>query len=127
MHPRSLPRPRTAGKNRTTPEGRAIARIEGNTQGLKPSQIKALSRLLTRRYPQRGGYTTEQARELAALSRSTGRQIGLLINRQGRPAMVLVGDTSSILIPELARSREGAGRLRGLRFLHTHQLSLIHI
>lgn len=34
--------------------------------------------------------------------------------------MVLVGDTSSILIPELPRSREGAGRLRGLRFLHTH-------
>ncbi|MDL2267762.1 GTPase HflX [Desulfovibrio sp. OttesenSCG-928-G15] len=33
---------------------------------------------------------------------------------------VLVGSTSSILIPELPRSREGAGRLRGLRFLHTH-------
>lgn len=82
--------------------------------------MKALSRLLTRRYPSKGGYTIEQARELAALSRSTGRQIGLLINRQGRPDMVLVGDTSSILIPELPRSREGAGRLRGLRFLHTH-------
>lgn len=34
--------------------------------------------------------------------------------------MVLVGDTSGLLIPELPRSREGAGRLRGLRFLHTH-------
>ena len=34
--------------------------------------------------------------------------------------MVLVGDTGSILIPELPRSRTGAGRLRGLRFLHTH-------
>ena len=34
--------------------------------------------------------------------------------------MVLVGDTTSVLIPELPRSREGAGRLRGLRFLHTH-------
>ena len=34
--------------------------------------------------------------------------------------MVLVGDTTSILIPELPRSRESAGRLRGLRFLHTH-------
>jgi GTP-binding protein HflX len=54
------------------------------------------------------------------LSRSTGRQIGLLIDRQGRPFKVLVGDTASILIPELPRSREGAGRLRGLRFLHTH-------
>lgn len=34
--------------------------------------------------------------------------------------MLLVGDTTSILIPELPRAREGAGRLRGLRFLHTH-------
>lgn len=32
----------------------------------------------------------------------------------------MLGDTSGILIPELPRSREGAGRLRGLRFLHTH-------
>ena len=97
-----------------------IAKLEGNTQGLKPSQIKALQRLYTRRYTGRGGFSTEQARELASLSRSTGRQIGLLISRQGRPSMVLVGDTSGILIPELPRSREGAGRLRGLRFLHTH-------
>ncbi|MDR2668735.1 MAG: GTPase HflX [Desulfovibrio sp.] len=52
-----------------------------------------------------------------------GRQIGLLIDRQGRPQMVLVGDFASILIPELPRSREGAGRLRGLRFLHTHLTS----
>lgn len=82
--------------------------------------MKALSRLFTRRYPAQGGYTTEQARELAALSRSINRQLGLLINRQGRAFKVLVGDTSSIMIPELPRSREGAGRLRGLRFLHTH-------
>jgi GTP-binding protein HflX len=34
--------------------------------------------------------------------------------------MVLAGDFSGIVIPELPRSREGAGRLRGLRFLHTH-------
>jgi GTP-binding protein HflX len=48
------------------------------------------------------------------------RQIGLLIDRQGRPFMVVVGDASRILIPELPRAREGAGRLRGLRLLVTH-------
>jgi len=85
--------------------------------------MKALSRLFTRRYPAQGGYTVEQARELAALSHFIGRQVGLLINRQGRAAMVLVGDATSILIPELPRAREGAGRLRGLRFLHTHLTS----
>ncbi|MBG3876873.1 GTPase HflX, partial [Desulfovibrio oxamicus] len=67
-----------------------------------------------------GGYSHEQARELAALSRSVGRQVAVLIDRQGRVAMVLVGDTGAITIPELPRARTGTGRLRGLRLLHTH-------
>ena len=82
--------------------------------------MKAVSRLANRRYPNEGGYSTDQARELAALSRLLGKQIGLLIDRQGRPDLVLVGETNAIFIPELPRSRTGAGRLRGLRLLHTH-------
>ncbi len=34
--------------------------------------------------------------------------------------MVIVGDPASIFIPELERSRQASGRLRGLRLLHTH-------
>lgn len=79
-----------------------------------------MERLLTRRYPGQGGYTLEQARELAALSAGISRQIGLLIDRKGRPSMVIVGEQKGIYIPELARSRMGTGRLRGLRLLHTH-------
>ena len=92
----------------------------GNTSGLKPSQLKALNRLGQRRYPVQGGYSVEQARELCALSRSLGRQIGLLIDRQGRVETVILGEPGSILIPALARGRSGAGRLRGVRLLHTH-------
>ena len=92
----------------------------GNTVGLKASQVKALERLGTRRFPSVGGYTLDQARELAAVSYGIGRQVGLLIDRKGRPAMVLVGTPKGILIPELDRSRLGAGRLRGVRLLHTH-------
>ncbi len=62
----------------------------------------------------------EQARELALLSRDVGRQVGLLIDRQGRVDMLIVGDPGSIMIPELPRARLGTGRLRGLRLLHTH-------
>ncbi len=87
---------------------------------MKASQMKGLSRLYNRRYQGEGGYSHEQARELALISHGVGRQVGLLIDRQGRPQMVIVGDASSILIPELDRSRQGAGRLRGLRLLHTH-------
>jgi len=82
--------------------------------------MKALNRLGQRRYPVAGGYSPEQAHELAALSRLISRQIGLVIDRQGRVSMVIVGDTSSIMIPQLPHARTGAGRLRGLRLLHTH-------
>lgn len=78
--------------------------------------MKALTRLGQRRYPVQGGYTTEQARELALLSRALGRQVGLVIDRQGKVDMIIVGDPASILIPELPRGR-GAWRavLRGIR------------
>ena len=109
-----------AASSATTARGPAITKVLGNTQGLKPSEMKALSRLATRHYPNEGGYSLDQGRELAALSRLLSRQIGLLIDRQGRPEMVLVGDTRAIYIPELPRSRQGAGRLRGLRLFHTH-------
>ena len=82
--------------------------------------MKALNRLGQRRYPVMGGYSPEQAHELAALSRLISRQIGLVIDRQGRVSMVIVGDTSSIMIPQLPHARTGAGRLRGLRLMHTH-------
>ena len=101
-------------------KGIAIARIEGNTQTVKAHQLKALQRLLQRRYPRHEAYTTEQAHELAALSRALGRQIGLLIDRPGKVELVLLGDANAVFIPELARGRAGAERLRGLRLLHTH-------
>jgi GTP-binding protein HflX len=82
--------------------------------------MKALTRLSTRRFPNQGGYSLDQGREIAALSRLLNRQLGLLIDRQGRTELVLVGDTNAIYIPELPRSRLGAGRLRGLRLFHTH-------
>lgn len=66
------------------------------------------------------GFSNEQARELTRLSFDIGRQVALLINRQGRPEMILVGDPGSIYIPELPRARQASGRLRGLRLLHTH-------
>lgn len=97
-----------------------MPRVQGNLQGLKRSQTKRLNRLFTRRYASLGGYTPEQARELAQLSRELGRQVALLIDRQGRPNLVLVGDAHGIHIPELPRSRQGTSRLRGLRLLHTH-------
>ena len=87
--------------------------------GLKANELKALQRLANRRYDVHTGYTLEQAKELGALSRLISRQIGLLIDRQGKVELTIVGDAHGILIPTLARERP-TGRLRGIRLLHTH-------
>lgn len=74
---------------------------------------------MSRRYDVHTGYSLEQAKELGALSRLISRQIGLLIDRQGKVELTVVGDAHGILIPTLARERS-TGRLRGIRLLHTH-------
>lgn len=63
-------------------------------------------------------FTSEQARELALLSCAIGRQIGLLIDRQGKVHLAIVGTATAIYIPELPKL--APGRLRGWRLLHTH-------
>ena len=64
--------------------------------------------------------TPDQARELAILSHGMGRQLGLLIDRRGKPFWVIVGDPGGIFIPDLSQARRWPGRLRGLRLVHTH-------
>ena len=66
------------------------------------------------------GYSFEQAWELCALSSRLGRQIGVLVNRQGKAEYVLLGTATGLVIPPLGRYRLGTGRLRGLGLLHTH-------
>ncbi len=95
---------------------------EGNLEGLKPSETKSLNRLATRRFLPTGAFSLEQARELAAVSRLIGRQVGLVIDRQGRIEKLLVGTQGGLTIPQLARQKDG--RLRGVRFLHTHLSNL---
>jgi GTP-binding protein HflX len=60
------------------------------------------------------------ARHLTAISRETGRQIGVLITREGSIRHVIVGDAHELMLPDIGRLRGGAGRFRGLRLVHTH-------
>ncbi len=56
---------------------------------------------------------------MCELSLGLGRQVGVLVDRRGDVAHVMVGDASSIEMPDWGRMRAGVGRLRGLRCLHT--------
>jgi len=57
---------------------------------------------------------------MSSLSLETGRQIGLLVNRNGRIEFIMVGDRHRIHLPDFGRLRAGKGRFRGLRMIHTH-------
>jgi len=97
-----------------------MKRIHGNTAGLKASQFRRLENLYRRRIPPQFLVTAELARDIGLISQELNRQIGLLIDRNGQIAHVIVGDHQKIVLPETGFSRAAPGRLSGLRCVHTH-------
>jgi len=98
----------------------SIHRLFGNTTGLKPHQVKKLQTLYRRQLNPSQIVSPELAHTLAQLSFDLNRQLGLLINRKGGIETVILGNDQSLTIPALNDFRTGAGRLKGLRLLHTH-------
>jgi GTPase len=64
--------------------------------------------------------TTELVQYLCECTRSVRRQVGVLLDRRGNIMNVVVGDAHKLVLPPLQRARAGAGRLAGVRLLHTH-------
>ncbi len=106
--------------NHSIQKGSVIETIVGNTGGLKTAQLQALERIARRRVPPELMISAELARDLARLSMDLGRQLGVLINRNGQIEVVMVGDKKGIIIPVLPMVRSAGGRLKGLRCVHTH-------
>jgi GTP-binding protein HflX len=96
-----------------------MKRIYGNTTGLKSNHTRKLENLYRRRVPPAFLISPELNRDICRLSRETGRQIGLLIDRLGKITHVIIGDQKSIMIPGLLEYRSDPGRLLGLRCVHT--------
>lgn len=97
-----------------------ISKVYGSVHGLKSGIRQRVEALYRRKVSSRQVISPELARDLARLSHESGRQIGLLLARDGTVEMVLVGGARSLYIPDLPKSREGRSRLRGLRLVHTH-------
>jgi GTPase len=57
---------------------------------------------------------------MAEVSRQLGRQVGVLLDRDGTVDTVVVGDATRLSLPDIGRLRGGVGRFRGLRLVHTH-------
>jgi len=97
-----------------------MKKLFGNTGGLKASHIRRLENLYRRRLPPQFLISQELARDISKLSHEIHRQIGILINRQGKIIYVIAGDYQKIVIPDTSEYRVAPGRLRGLRCIHTH-------
>jgi GTPase len=94
--------------------------LHGNTQGLKPNQLRRIEKLYQRRIPPHQILTPEFARQISELSHEIRRQIGVLIDRKGYVEFVIVGDARQIELPDFKRVRVAGDRFRGLRCVHTH-------
>ena len=94
--------------------------LHGNTNGLKPNQLRRIEKLYQRRISPDQVVTPEFARQLSELSHETNRQIGVLVDRKGYIEYVTVGDARRIELPDFKRVRVAGDRFRGLRCLHTH-------
>lgn len=97
-----------------------MKKIFGNTAGLKAEQVRRLDNLYRRRIPVRQIITAELCRDVSRLSHDIKRQIGLLIDRQGKVVHVMAGTPHRIVIPDTPDYRTLPGRLKGLRCVHTH-------
>jgi GTP-binding protein HflX len=98
----------------------SIQPIDGNILGIKQSQRSALERTFRRRVLPQQVVSPELARHLSALSVELGRQVGVLLSRDGIVRNVILGDATHIDLPDIGRLRGGTGRFRGLRLVHTH-------
>jgi GTPase len=79
-----------------------------------------LERTFRRRVLPQQVVSPELARHISAISRELGRQVGVLLSRDGIVRSVILGDATHLDLPDIGRLRGGTGRFRGLRLVHTH-------
>ncbi|HWN42824.1 MAG TPA: GTPase HflX [Thermoanaerobaculia bacterium] len=94
--------------------------ITGDTRGIKTSEISALERTYRRRVDPRQVVSPELARHLTEISRQLGRQVGVMLDRDGTVRNVILGNANTLELPDVGRLRGGISRFRGLRLVHTH-------
>lgn len=95
----------------------ALKNVFGKTQGLKASQSRRLERLYQRSAGMRTVVTPELARALTECAADLGRMVGVLCDRKGGVAEVILGEATRLYLPDVGRLRAGPGRLRGLRLI----------
>ena len=91
--------------------------IKGNIKGIRDSVIAELQKLYDMQSPQL--VSQELAVKLADITEYINRKIYVYITRSGQIIEIAVGDNSTVELPSFS-GRRGAGRLSGIRCIHTH-------
>lgn len=91
--------------------------IKGNIKGIRDSVIAELQKLYDMQSPQL--VSQELAVKLADITEYINREISVYITRSGQIIEIAVGDTATVELPSFS-GRRGAGRLSGIRCIHTH-------
>ncbi|MCX8083465.1 MAG: GTPase HflX [Calditerrivibrio sp.] len=94
--------------------------LYGYTEHLKVSYLRTLEKLIKKKNISSAIISGELIKKISSISKETGRQIGILIDRNNIIQYVLVGTNKEVLIPKLDRFAITPGKLRGLRLIHTH-------
>lgn len=91
--------------------------IKGNIKGIRDSVIAELQKLYDMQSPHL--VSQELAVKLADITEYINREISVYITRSGQIIEIAVGDNSTVELPSFS-GRRGAGRLSGIRCIHTH-------
>lgn len=91
--------------------------IKGNIKGIRDSVIAELQKLYDMQSPQL--VSQELAVKLADITEYINREISVYITRSGQIIEIAVGDNAAVELPSFS-GRRGAGRLSGIRCIHTH-------
>lgn len=91
--------------------------IKGNIKGIRDSVIAELQKLYDMQSPQL--VSQELAVKLADITEYINREISVYITRSGQIIEIAVGYNATVELPSFS-GRRGAGRLSGIRCIHTH-------
>ncbi len=91
--------------------------ISGNKKGIRDSVLAELQKLYDIQSPQL--VSPELALKLADITEYINREISVYITRSGQIINIAIGDNATVELPSF-NGRRGAGRLSGIRCVHTH-------
>ena len=93
--------------------------VLGKTDGLKNNILADLMQLYDLKAPPWQLVSPEIAVRMAKITTAVNREVNIFLDRKGNVLSVSIGDSNTVSLPELP-GRRGAGRLSGIRCIHTH-------